>query len=81
MPACPEAREALADARWLNNDDATAFDEFRTLANELTGADRERVLTKARTLYRQHAGAAGRLVAGLGPLFSLAFRRGWLHVA
>ena len=81
LAGLPEAREALADARWLNNDDATAFDEFRTLANELTGADRDRVVTKARTLYRQHAGWAGRLVAGLGPLFSLAFRRGWLHVA
>ena len=80
LAGLPEAREALADARWLSNDDATAFDEFRSLAKELTGADRDRVLTKARTLYRQHAGMGGRIVAGLGPLFSLAFRRGWLHV-
>jgi tetratricopeptide (TPR) repeat protein len=80
LAGLPEAREALADARWLSNDDATAFDEFRSLANELTGANRDRVVTKARTLYRQHAGWPGRLVAGLGPLFSLAFRRGWLHV-
>ena len=81
LAGLPEAREALADARWLSNDDATAFDEYRTLANELTGADRDRVVTKARTLYRQHAGWAGRLVAGLAPFYSLAFRRGWLHVA
>jgi predicted Zn-dependent protease len=80
LAGLPEAREALADARWLSNDDATAFDEFRSLANELTGANRDRVVAKARTLYHQHAGWPGRLVAGLGPLFSLAFRRGWLHV-
>ena len=75
----PEAREALADARWLGNDDATAFEEFRSLVTELSGADRDRVTAKARTLYRQHAGPVGRLVAGIGPLFSFAFRRGWLH--
>ena len=80
LAGLPEAREALADARWLSNDDATAFDEFRVLANELTGAARDRVVAKARTLYRQHAGRAGRLVASIGPLFSFAFRRGWLHV-
>jgi predicted Zn-dependent protease len=76
-----EAREALADARWLGNDGATAFDEFRSIANELDGADRERVIAKARTLYRQHAGPGGRLVAAVRPLFALAFRRGWLRVA
>ena len=80
LAGLPEAREALADARWLSNDDATAFDEFRVLANELTGAARDRVVAKARMLYRQHAGRAGRLVAAIGPLFSFAFRRGWLHV-
>jgi tetratricopeptide (TPR) repeat protein len=77
----PEAREALADARWLGNDDASAFDEFRSLARELSGVDRDRVLAKAAMLYRQHAGWAGRLIAGIGPLFALAFGRGWLHVA
>lgn len=76
----PAAREALADARWLGGDDTTAFEEFRSLANELTGSDRQRILTKARTLHGQHAGWAGRLVAGFPPLFGLAFRRGWLHV-
>ena len=81
LAGLPEAREALADARWLSNDDATAFAEFRALANEMTGADRSRVIAKARTLYRQHAGWAGRLVAAIGPLFSLAFRSGWLRVA
>lgn len=81
LAGLPEAREALADARWLSNDDATAFDEFRSLANELTGADRSRVVAKARTLYRQHAGWAGRGLAGIDPLFAFAFRRGWLRVA
>lgn len=75
-----EAREALADARWLGNDDATAFDEFRELAVELDGADRERVTEKARALYRQYAGLPGRALAGLGPVFALAFRNGWLSV-
>jgi predicted Zn-dependent protease len=76
-----EAREALADARWLGNDGATAFEEFRSIANEVEGADRERVIGKARTLYRQHADALGRLLAVFRPLFALAFRRGWLRVA
>ena len=81
LGGAPEAREALADARWLGNDDETAFEEFRSLANELTGADGDRVVAKARTLYRQHAGWGGRVVAGTGPLFAFAFRRGWLYVA
>ena len=76
----PEAREALADARWLGNDDATAFDEFRELALELDGADRERVTEKARALYRQHAGVPGRVLAGIGPVFAFGFRDGWLSV-
>lgn len=76
----PEAREALADARWLGDDDAAAFDEFRSLAGEMRGADAARVSAKARTLYRQHAGWMGRLVAGIGPLFAFALRRGWLGV-
>lgn len=74
------ARESLADARWLADDDATAFDEFRELASELSGGDRARVVTKARELYRQHAGWFGRLVAGIGPLFGAALVRGWIHV-
>lgn len=78
-PDDPTAREALADARWLADDDAAAFAEFRALADELHGLDRDRVVSKARTLYRQHAGWLGRLVAGIGPLFELAFARGWLH--
>ncbi|MBA2265088.1 MAG: tetratricopeptide repeat protein [Chloroflexi bacterium] len=76
----PEAREALADARWLASDDSAAFEEFRSLANELHGDDAARISAKARTLYRQHAGWSGRLVAGIGPLFAFAFRRGWLQV-
>lgn len=80
LPGDPAAREALADAHWLANEDAAAFAEFRALADELDGADRDRVERKARTLYRQHAGLLGRLVAGIGPLFDLAFSRGWLHV-
>jgi predicted Zn-dependent protease len=80
LPGDPEAREALADAYWLADEDAAAFAEFRALADELGGSDRERVVAKARSLYRQHAGLFGRLVVGIGPVFELAFRRGWLRV-
>lgn len=80
MPGNVVARETLADARWLADDDATAFDELAALARELTGADRIRVVTKARTLYRQHAGWLGRALAAIGPPFELALVRGWLRV-
>jgi tetratricopeptide (TPR) repeat protein len=75
-----EAREALADAQWLSDQDATAFGEFRALARELRGPDRDRVLTKARALYLQHAGWLGRLVASIPPLFRIGFSNGWLNV-
>jgi predicted Zn-dependent protease len=80
LPGDPAAREALADAHWLADEDSAAFGEFRALARELRGADRDRVVAKARALYRQHAGWLGRLVAGIGPLFAFAFDRGWLDV-
>lgn len=80
LPGDPSAREALADAHWLADEDAAAFAEYRALAGELSGADRERTIHKARTLYRQHAGWPGRLVASVGPLFRLALDRGWLNV-
>jgi len=80
LAGAPEAREALADARWLSDADAAAFDDFRSLALEYTGADRDRVMAKAHKLWRQHAGWLGRLVGGIGPVFELAFRRGWLRI-
>ncbi len=80
LPGDPAAREALADASWLANDDAAAFTEFRSLAADLGGTDRDRVVRKARTLYRQHAGWGGRLLAAIGPAFELALGRGWLRV-
>jgi Flp pilus assembly protein TadD len=79
LPGDPAAREALADAHWLAEEDSAAFAEFRALAAEQSGAERDRVVTKARTLYRQHAGLGGRLLASIGPVFDLAFSRGWLH--
>ncbi|MGH2428697.1 MAG: hypothetical protein ACRDGV_07410, partial [Candidatus Limnocylindria bacterium] len=79
LPGDREAREALADAHWLADQDGAAFAEFRALADELDGRDRDRVTEKARTLYRQHAGAFGRLLARIGPAFALAFRNGWLR--
>lgn len=80
LPGDLAAREALADALWLSNEDAAAFAEFRALADELEGSDRQRVAAKARRLYRQHAGLGGRLLAAIGPAFDLALERGWLHV-
>lgn len=80
LPGDPAAREALADARWLADDDSGAFAEFRALHADLRGSDRDRVLRKARTLYRQHAGLPGRIVAAIRPAFRLAFQRGWLSV-
>ena len=80
LPDDPAAREALADAHWLADEDAAAFDEFSSLATELEGTARDRVVRKARTLYRQHAGWGGRLLAAIGPVFAMALERGWLRV-
>lgn len=81
LPGDPEAREALADALWLADRDGPAFDEFRALAGEVSGSDRDRVLGKARALYRQRAGSVGKALAAIRPLFDLAFLRGWLRVS
>jgi Flp pilus assembly protein TadD len=80
LPGDASALEALADAQWLAGDDATAFEAYRSLFGALDGVHAERVAAKARTLYRQHAGIGGRLVAAIGPLFALAFGRGWLRI-
>ena len=80
LPTSLPAREALADAHWLSQRDAAALDDLRSLAMELTGADRQRVLAKARSLYHRRAGPIGRMVAGWPPLFELALRSGWINV-
>lgn len=79
-PGDPRVRETLSDALWLSDRDAAAFTEFRALAGELGGADRDRVLAKARSLHAQHAGPLGRLVAAVPGLFPLALARGWIDV-
>jgi tetratricopeptide (TPR) repeat protein len=81
LPGDAGAREALADAHWLADQDSAAFEEFRALAAELGGEDRDRVLAKSRRLWRQHARRAGRLLGAIGPAFRFAFLRGWLRVA
>jgi tetratricopeptide (TPR) repeat protein len=78
LPGDAGARELVADARWLTQQDAAALADFRVLAGELTGADRDRVIAKARALYRQRAGFGGRLLAGWPWLFDLALRAGWI---
>jgi len=80
LPGDLAAREALADVQWLADRDAAAFAEFRALAGELSGNDRDRVVRKARILYRQHAGWAGRLLTTVPGMFQLAFGRDWLRV-
>lgn len=75
-----DARETLADARWLAGRRDEAFDDYRALARELVDADRARVIDKARRCYLQGAGWGGRLVARWPALFSLALRAGLLHV-
>lgn len=80
LPGEPAAREALADAHWLANEDAAAFDEYRALAGELDGGARHRVARKARTLYGQHAGWLGRLLVAVPVAFDLAFGRGWIAI-
>jgi predicted Zn-dependent protease len=80
LPGDPAAREALADARWLADDAADAFSEYRALIAELDGRARDRVLRKARTLYAQRAGWVGRLATRVGPLFEVGLKRGWLRV-
>jgi tetratricopeptide (TPR) repeat protein len=80
LPGDAAAREALADAHWLADQDTAAFAEYAALARELEARDRRRIVAKARTLYRQRAGLGGRLVALIGPAFAFAFERGWLHV-
>ena len=79
-PGDATAREALADALWLSAREPAAFDEFGALANELAGRDRERVLAKARSLYRQGAGWLGRVLVSAPAIFAFAVRRGWLRV-
>ena len=56
LPDDPAAREALADARWLADEDAAAFDEFSSLATELEGTARDRVVRKARSDVRTPLG-------------------------
>ena len=75
-----DARETLADARWLAGRRDEAFDDYRALARELADADRDRVVDKARRLYLQDAGWAGRLLGRVPAVFALAMRAGWLHV-
>jgi tetratricopeptide (TPR) repeat protein len=79
-PGDAAGREAMADALWLAAHESNAFHEFRALADELEGNDRQRVLAKARTLYRGQAGWLGRRIASLPTLFAFALRRGWLSV-
>ncbi|MEO8251618.1 MAG: tetratricopeptide repeat protein [Chloroflexota bacterium] len=80
-PGDAAGREAHADALWLAEQAAAAFDEFKALATEISGMERERVLEKARSVYRRQAGWLGKWVASVRWLFRLGLERGWLNVA
>jgi len=80
LPGDPAAREALADARWLAGQESAAFSDFRELTLELSGPARERVIGKARALYRRRAGLLGRLLSAVPWAFAQALRRGWAQV-
>ena len=58
LPGDPAAREALADADWLADEDAAAFGEFRALADELDRNGSSIAVLRQGTpaLWRQHAG-------------------------
>jgi tetratricopeptide (TPR) repeat protein len=79
-PGDPSAREAMGDALWLAGRERAAFEGFAELAPVLAGADRDRVVAKARSLYRQRAGWLGRLLGSWPWLFAFALGRGWLRV-
>lgn len=79
-PGDPNGRETLADALWLAGRAGDALHEFRALADELSDADFDRVLAKARALYRGQAGWLGRLLTAPTSLFAVALRRGWLAI-
>lgn len=79
-PTDPAIRESLADALWLSERDAAALAEFRALAGQLSGADRDRVLSKARALYAQHAGFLGRMALAVPGVFPLMLERGWATI-
>jgi tetratricopeptide (TPR) repeat protein len=79
-PGDPGAREAMSDALWLAGRERAAFDGFAELVPEVGGVDRQRVLAKARSLYRARAGLAGRLLATSAWAFGVALGRGWLHI-
>jgi predicted Zn-dependent protease len=80
QPGNASAREALSDAQWLAGRERAAFDGFAGLAGELAGADRARVLAKARSLYRERAGWLGRRLGSSPWLFAFALGRGWLRI-
>ncbi len=79
-PGDAAAREATADALWLADRHAAAFDALHGLAAELSDPDRARVLAKARSLYRERAGWLGRRLASVRALFEFALGHGWLRV-
>lgn len=78
MPGDLTARELLADARRISGRHGDAWRDYRALASELRGADARRIVEKARRLYRERTRGIERALAGWGPLFSAAFRSGWL---
>ena len=80
LPGDAHAREVLADSRTLAGQHAAAFGDYRSLAAEASGADRERVVAKALGIYRARGGVFARLLAAVPRIFELLFLRGRLSV-
>lgn len=81
LPGDLRARETLADAWLLAGDHRRAFEDYRSLAREMTGADRARVVEGARRIYRRRRrGWIAGLISGWTSLFEVLFVRGWLSV-
>ena len=83
LPGDPQVEEVVGDAHRLAGEYRLAFGHYRGLSvNALAqGAQRERVVDKARELYRRHGGSLRGLVAGSPALFRWLFTRGWLSVS
>ena len=80
LPGDLSAREVFADARRVAGRDADAFRDYRALATELSASDRDRIVDKARALYRARGGALASVIGGWRGLFRWLFLNGWISV-
>ena len=82
LPGDPEVEEVVGDAHAVAGERQLAFGHYRQIVADglASGSQRERVIDKARRLYRAHGGAMGGPIAGWPSLFRWIFQRGWLSI-